>query len=124
MQLYSLYIKPNRTGSTNFSNISHTSHILGLSYLCNFFESYFLANIRTADIRRDPQRPQATGSVSPSLTEVGNISTYPGHQLKMNKPDTRKHFTEFSYKNTCFSLVLLIQSFSQDMEKSQVLVKI
>lgn len=55
------------------SNISHTYHRqLESLQTPSFFENHLLASLRIADIKRDTRRPQATDSVSFSLTEMGN----------------------------------------------------
>lgn len=116
MQLYSLYINVNRARIINFSNISHASHTAWVSPTPIMFRK--LSPCKPQDCRHQKGLTKTTGFSLPQSYRGGeyNISRYPGHQLNMNKPDIMKHCTEFSYKNTCFSLVLLIRLFSQGME--------
>lgn len=69
MQLYSLQVDVNRPFPTLATLIIDS---LSLFKPHHFFENHLLASLRIADIKRDTRRPQATDSVSFSLTEMGN----------------------------------------------------
>lgn len=123
MQLCSLWINVNWTRIINFSNISHTSHILGLSYLHNFFGSF--ADIRTADIRRDkdPRLQIQSASVLQRWGIHLQIPRAPGEDEQARCYETlhRVFLQKYMFFSCSSNPIIFLP---KTWKKSQVLVKI